>query len=379
MAAKRCYYEVLEVTRTATRDEIATSYRRLALQFHPDRNPGDQEAIGRFKEAAEAFEILSDAEKRQRYDRFGHAGVNGGGESHFNNVEDIFSAFGDIFGGGMFGDIFGSRRSRGPRKGADLQCEVTIDMLEAARGVTRTVKLRRHRRCEDCKGSGAAAGSKPEKCRYCGGHGQVIQSSGILRVQTTCPSCRGSGETIKDRCRGCHGEGYVRHEVELSVVIPKGMDDQMRLRIPGEGEPSPEGGPAGDCYCLVHVTEHPLFRRDENNLICRVPITFSQAALGATIEVPTLDGPEEMEIPAGTQPGEVFTKRRRGMPDPRGGGPGDLLVQVTIDVPRKLPKEQEELIRKLAEMEKSHVSAHRKSFLKKLRDYFVVDNASETK
>lgn len=378
MAAKRCYYEVLEVTRTASRDEIATSYRRLALQYHPDRNPGDQEAVGRFKECAEAFEILSHPEKRERYDRFGHAGVNGGGAPHFNDVEDIFSAFGDIFGGGMFGDLFGSRR-RGPRKGADLQCEVTIDLLEAARGVSRTVKLRRHRRCETCRGSGAAAGSKPEQCRYCGGRGQVIQSTGILRVQTTCPACHGSGNTIKDPCTACSGEGFVRESVELKVVIPRGMDDQMRLRIPGEGEPSPEGGPPGDCYCLVHVTDHALLRRDGNHLICRVPITFSQAALGATVEVPTLDGPEELEIPGGTQPGEVFTLKRRGMPDPRGGSPGDLLVQVTIDVPRKLKAEQEDLIRKLAEVEMTDVSAHRKSFLEKLRDYFVPAEPTETK
>ena len=375
MAEKRCYYEVLEVERTASGDEIATSYRRLARQYHPDRNPGDQEAITRFKEAAEAFEILHDPQKRERYNRFGHAGVNGGGgASHFSDVEEIFSAFGDVFG-----DFFGTRRSRGPRKGADLQCEVTINLLEAARGVTRPVKIRRHRRCDDCKGTGAAAGSKAEKCRYCGGHGRVIQSTGILRVQTTCPSCHGSGQTIKDRCRGCSGEGYVREDVEQNIAIPRGIDDQMRIRIPGEGEPSPEGGPPGDCYCLVHVTEHPLFRRDGNHLICRVPITFTQAALGATVEVPTLDGPEEIDVPAGTQPGELFTLRRRGMPDPRGGSTGDLLVQVTIDVPRKLQPEQEELLRKLAEVENSHVSAHRKSFLEKLRDYFVVDESSKSK
>jgi molecular chaperone DnaJ len=376
--AKRCYYEVLEVTRSASQDEIAGSYRKLARQYHPDRNPGDQEAIVRFKEAAEAFEVLHDPQKRQRYDRYGHAGLEGmGGAPHFNDVQDIFSAFGDIFGNGMFGDIFGGR-SRGPRKGADIQCEVTIDLMEAARGVTKSVQVKRHRRCDDCQGTGAAKGSKPETCRYCGGHGRVIQSTGILRVQTTCPSCHGSGQTIKDPCRGCRGDGYVQQSVELSVSIPRGMDDQMRLRLPGEGEPSPEGGPPGDCYCLVHVTEHPLFRRDENHLVCRVPITFSQAALGATVEVPTLEGPEEMEVPAGTQPGEVFTLKRRGMPDPRGRGRGDLLVQVTIDVPRKLQPEQEELIRKLADVENTHVSAHRKGFLEKLRDYFVPEDARET-
>ncbi|MCE9547875.1 MAG: molecular chaperone DnaJ [Planctomycetia bacterium] len=383
MAAKRDYYEVLEITRTATREEIATSYRQLARKHHPDRNPGDADSITRFKEAAEAFEVLHDPQKRERYDRFGHAGVDGpGGGAHFTDVEDIFQAFGDIFGGGIFGDMFGGGRGgRRVRKGADLESEVTINLLEAARGVTRPIRFRRHRRCDECQGSGAAKGTQAETCRYCNGRGRVIQSSGILRMQATCPSCRGTGQTIKERCRSCQGEGFSIEEVEQNVLIPRGIDDQMRIRISGEGEPSPDGGPPGDCYCLVHVTEHPLFHREGNHLICRVPITFSQAALGATIEVPTLDGPEELEVPAGTQPAEVFTLKRRGMPDPRGGRQiGDLLVQVNIEVPRKLDARREELIRQLAELESSHVSPHRKSFLEKLRGYFVPEeNATPDK
>ncbi|REJ69935.1 MAG: molecular chaperone DnaJ [Planctomycetota bacterium] len=377
MAGKRDYYEVLEVERTATDKTIADSYRKLAIRFHPDKNPGDDEAIGRFKEAAEAFEVLSDPQKRERYDRFGHAGLEGNG-SHFADVGDIFEAFGDIFGGGgIFGDIFGGGGGRGGRrvhKGADIRCEVTIDLLEAARGVNKEVELSRHRVCEDCDGSGAEPGSELEACRYCGGRGQVVQQSGILRVQTTCPSCRGAGEMVKVPCRACRGEAYVAETVTKSVTIPAGVDDQMRVRITGEGEPSPDGGPPGDCYCFIHVTEHPLFRREGSHLICRVPLSYSQAALGATIEVPTLDGKEPMEIPAGTQPGEVFTLKRRGMPDPRGGVGGDLHVQVQIEVPKRLDREQEDLIRQLAEHDHVNVTPHRKTFTERLREFFIPDD-----
>jgi len=382
MAGKRDYYEILEVERTATDKVIADSYRRLAIRFHPDKNPGNEEAIGRFKEAAEAFEVLSDKHKRDRYDRYGHAGLdaNGGGGSHFSDVGDIFEAFGDVFGGGgIFGDIFGGGRRGGRRvqKGADIGCEVTIDLLEAARGVTKTVELSRHKQCDDCGGSGAADGSELEVCNYCGGHGQVAQQSGILRVQTTCPSCRGAGKMVTDPCRSCDGEGIVAEDVTKDVKIPAGVDDQMRVRITGEGEPSPNGGPPGDCYCFIHVTEHPLFRREGSHLICRLPMTYSQAALGATIEVPTLDGKEEMEIPAGTQPGEVFTLKRRGMPDPRGGAVGDLHVQVQVEVPKKLDQTQEDLIRQLADHDQVNVTPHRKKFMERLKEFFIPEESDD--
>ncbi|NIO46973.1 MAG: molecular chaperone DnaJ [Planctomycetales bacterium] len=374
--SKRDYYEVLGVDRGAGDREIADAYRKLAIRYHPDKNPGDEEAIQRFKEAAEAFEVLHDRNKRGRYDRFGHAGVENmaGGSPHFADIGDIFEAFGDIFGGGIFDDLFGGRRgTRRARRGADIQCEVTIELLEAARGVKKPVRFQRHRACEDCQATGAKQGSALETCSYCGGRGQVIQSSGILRVQTTCPSCGGGGQVIKEKCPTCRGQGYVAESVQREVVIPAGVDDQMRIRITGEGEPSPNGGPPGDCYCFIHVRQHPLFRRDGSQLICRVPVTYSQAALGATIEVPTLEGPDQLKIPAGTQPGQVFTLRRRGMPDPRGNHVGDLHIQVDVEVPKKLDSAQEDLIRQLAELEHSHVTPHRKNFLEKLRDYFVAD------
>ena len=376
MASKRCYYEVLSVARTATDGEISASYRKLAIKYHPDKNPGDEEAVAAFKEAAEAYEVLSDAEKRARYDRFGHAGVDGpgGGSPHFNDVNDIFQAFGDIFGDGMFGDLFGGGGRRGGRrvqKGSDVRCDLTLDLLEAARGVSKRVKFNRHQRCATCNGSGAKPGSKPETCRYCGGHGQVVQSSGIFRVQTTCPSCRGAGSTVKHPCEACRGEGYVLSQVEREVSIPAGVDDQTRLRITGEGDPSPNGGPSGDCYCFISVKEHPLFHREGQHLICKLPITYSQAALGATVEVPTLEGREEMDIPAGTQPGDVLKLRGRGMPDPRRRGVGDLLVEVAIEIPKRLTERQEQLLRELADEEHTNVSAQRKSFFEKLKEYFV--------
>ena len=373
--AKRDYYEVLSVTRTASDGEISTAYRKLAIQYHPDKNPGDEDAVRMFKEAAEAYEVLSDADKRARYDRFGHAGVDGpgGGGAHFRDVNDIFQAFGDIFGEGMFGDLFGGQRRGGRRtqKGGDIRADVTLDLLEAARGTNKKVKFQRHKACADCQGSGARPGTKPETCRYCGGQGQVIQSSGIFRVQTTCPACRGHGSVIKNPCPTCGGDGLVLDLVEREVTIPAGVDSQTRLRLSGEGDPSPNGGPPGDCYCFITVKDHPLFQRDGQNLICQVPITYSQAALGAMVEVPTLEGRDELSIPPGTQPGSVFRLRGRGMPDPRHRGVGDLLVQVNLEIPRSLTERQEQLLRELAKEEHTNVSPQQKSFFEKLREYFV--------
>src|SRR5262245_6060564 len=379
MAGKRDYYDVLGVGRTAAQKDIADAYRKLALKFHPDRNPNNPEAVASFKEAAEAFEVLSDADKRSRYDRYGHAGVEGG-IHHYTDVNDIFEAFGDILGGGLFGDLFGGgRRSRRPRKGDDVATEVSIDLFEAARGVTKTVEIDRHEMCGDCRGSGAKPGTQPETCRYCGGRGQVVQSSGIFRVQTTCPACRGAGQLVKDPCGKCKGAGYTRKTVFREVKIPAGGDHHMRVRLAGEGELSTSGGPPGDCYCVINLKEHPLFERDGQDLICRVPVSYAQAVLGARIQVPTLEGPEEMEVPPGTQPGEVFKLRRRGMPDPRGHGKGDLLVVVNLEVPKSLSPKQDKLLRELAAEEKTHVSPHRKSFLEKLKDYFVLPEVEPPK
>lgn len=371
MAGKRDYYEVLGVSRDAEAAEIASAYRKLALKYHPDANP-DEEAVELFKEAAEAYEVLHDPAKRARYDQFGHAGVQNGG-SQFHEVEDIFEAFGDIFSGGLFGDLFGGGRRRGrrQRRGADLRCDVTLDLEAAAKGVSKSVELRRSKRCATCDASGVKPGSSKQPCGRCGGRGQVVQSAGILRVQTACPACQGSGAIITDPCTDCRGNGFVPATVRLEIAIPAGIDDGMRVRIPGEGEPSPDGGPAGDAYCFVTVREHRLFERDGRHLILRLPMTYTQAALGATIEVPTLSGPHDLKIPAGTQPGEVFRVRSEGVPDPRGGPRGDLLVQTFVEIPKRLSAEQEELLRNLAELEHADVTPHRKSFMEKLRDYFA--------
>lgn len=377
MAEKRCYYEVLGVERTVDKGAIDKAYRRLAIRYHPDSNRDDEDAIEKFKEASEAYEVLSDAEKRARYDRFGHAGVNGGGGPQFSDVEDIFDAFGDLFGGG-FGDLFGGRgrgggRRRRVRAGADVRCDVSLTLEEAARGITKDVSFRRRVVCTTCDGSGAAPGSQPKKCATCDGHGQVIQSAGILRVQTTCPHCHGAGQTIGTPCADCGGQGLQAERVTRSVDIPAGVDNGMRVRVPGEGEASPDGGPPGDCYMFITVKQHSLFQRDERDLLLHLPISYSQAALGADIEVPTLDGPEQLRIPPGTHSGEVFTIRGQGMPDPRGGRRGDLRVETVIEVPRKLNEQQEQLLRQLAELEHESVLPHRKSFLEKLRAFFDPD------
>ncbi|OHB67010.1 MAG: molecular chaperone DnaJ [Planctomycetes bacterium RBG_13_63_9] len=369
MAQKRCYYEVLSVERSATEAQISEAYRKLALKFHPDRNPGDEEAVTRFKEAAEAFEVLSNPEKRSRYDRFGHAGLEGpgGGAPHFHDVGDIFDAFGDIFG-----DIFGGRTSGGRRvhRGADIRCDVTIDLLEAAHGASKILKFQRHQECDQCGGSGAKPGTKPEVCPYCRGQGRVRQSTGFFSMTIACPSCQGRGKVIREPCAACRGGGFVRKPVTRKVTIPAGVDHHTQLRLQGEGEPSPDGGPPGDCYCFIAVTEHPLFERKGKHVICQVPLSYSQAALGATIEVPTLDGREEIEIPAGAQNGDVFKLSGRGMPDPRYRSRGDLLVQIHVEVATKLTAEHEEILRKLAEHENRHVTPQRKSFFKKLTEYF---------
>ena len=373
MAQKRDYYEVLGVQRSVAEHEIASAYRKLATKYHPDSNPDDEEAIELFKEAAEAYEVLRDAEKRAQYDQFGHAAFDGAGASpHFTDISEIFETFGDIFGGGIFGDFFGGgRRSRRPRRGADIKCQVTLDLEEAAHGVTKTVQFERRQVCHQCHGSGNKSGTSAQPCVRCGGRGQIVQQAGILHVQTTCPHCGGAGQRVTDPCNACHGNGMNAETVRLDVAIPAGIDDGMRVRLAGEGEPSSSGGSPGDCYCFISVREHPLFQRDGPNLILRLPTTYTQVVLGGTVDVPTLHGRGTLEIPAGTQIGEVFRLRGRGMRDPRGRGTGDLLIQVNVEVPKKVSGRHEEVLRELADLEQAHVSPHRKSFLKSVRDYFV--------
>ncbi|MBI1246429.1 molecular chaperone DnaJ [bacterium] len=372
MATKIDYYEVLGVERSASSSEISKAYRKLAIKYHPDSNPGDEEAVVRFKEAAEAYEILSDNDKRARYDQYGHAGVSGNPGAQFHDVEDIMEAFGDIFGGGIFGDIFGGRGRSGRRrvrKGADIQVRVTLDLEEAATGVKREIQVDRRVACATCNGSGAKPGSQPETCSRCGGAGQVVQQAGILRVQTTCPSCGGQGTIITDPCTDCRGNGFTSQRVTLDIAIPAGVDDGMRVRLQGEGQPSPDGGPPGDCYCLISIRKHKLFEREGDHLILKMPITYTQAALGSEIEVPTLSGPATLTIPKGSGSSEVFKMRGKGMPDPHGRGQGDLYVQTYIEVPKKLDTKQEELLRELAEIEHTNVNPHHKSFLETIKDY----------
>ena len=364
----RDYYEVLEVERTVSQGAISTSYRKLAIKYHPDKNPGDEGAIARFKEAADAFEVLSDPEKRSRYDRYGHAGLNGpGGAHHFSDVEDIFSAFGDLFGD-LFGGRGGQRRAR---KGRDVRCDVSLTLQEAATGVQKTVQFQRHEPCTTCQGSGAAPGSNRETCAYCGGHGQVVQQAGIVRVQTTCPACHGEGHSVSTPCRPCRGSGQILKKVKADVEIPAGVDNNMQVRITGQGEPSATGGPPGDCYCFVSILSHPLFEREGQHLICRMPITYPQAALGCTLEVPTLNGRSELVIPRGTQTGKVFRLKQQGMPDPRVAGLGDMLVQVNIEVPKKVAEDEEGLLRQLASIEHKNVTPARKNFIEKVKEYFT--------
>jgi molecular chaperone DnaJ len=372
MVDQRDYYEVLGVARRASSAEITTAYRKLAIRYHPDKNPGDAEAATRFKEAARAFEVLSDNDLRSRYDRFGHAGVEGGRRHDFNDISDVFEAFGDLFGGGIFGESLGGGRQRQARvrKGRDVFCQVQLSLVEAARGVTRTVEFDRHETCSECDGSGARKGTQPESCEYCGGRGQVIQSAGVFRLQTTCPACRGAGSVIRDRCPACGGEGMTQEHVSRKVTIPAGVDRDVRVRLAGEGEPGGRGGPPGDCYCVIEIEEHPFLVRQGRDLHCEVPVSFTQAALGATVEVPTLDGPKPLEVARGTQPGEVIRVRGQGMPEVRGRGIGDLHVHIHVEVPKSLSPRAEELLRELASEEHADVSPRRKSFFRRLAEYF---------
>ncbi len=375
MPTQRCYYEVLGVQRTASDSEISSAYRRLAIKYHPDSNPNNEDAVHRFKEAAEAYEVLSDAERRAIYDQYGHAGLQGrGAAGGFHDVEDIFNAFGDMFG---FGDVFGRRR-RGPRPGANIKTEVVLDLEEAVKGVTKQLRFRRRRQCSDCHGSGAREGSFPSTCPQCGGQGRVVQAAGILRVQTACPSCQGAGRVITDPCRTCQGKGFEFESVELEVNIPAGVDDGMQVRLTGQGEPSQQGGPPGDCYCVIRVKDHPIFERDGQHLYFQFPISYTQAALGALLQIPTLDGPQQLTVPPGTPSGHVFKLRRLGVPNPHGGAPGDLMVQVYVEVPKKLQKAEEQLLRQLADVEDTNVAPQRRSFLDKIRNYFSGEDTKES-
>jgi len=379
---KRDYYEVLGVSREATAEDIKKAYRRLALQWHPDRNPDQkQEAEEKFKEASEAYSVLSDAQKRAQYDRFGHAGVAGvGGPGGFGGFDPtIFSEFSDVFGDffGM-GDLFGAgaqRRRTRAQRGADLRYDLKLSFEEAAFGAKTRIKIPRTETCPTCGGSGAKPGTQPTTCRSCGGRGAVRHQQGFLTISRTCPTCAGTGREITDPCKNCRGEGRVRIEKTLAVTIPAGVDSESRLRITGEGEAGSQGGPPGDLYVFIHVEEHSFFEREGNDLVCTVPISFPQAALGTEIEVPTLDGKEKLHIPEGTQTGSRFRIRGKGIPKLEGHGRGDLYVFVKVVTPSRLSKEQRRLLEELAGLEKPpdqpEDSPAEKTFTDKVKDLFT--------
>ena len=344
---KRDYYEILGVGRDADASELKRAYRKLALELHPDRNPDDARAEARFKEASEAYQVLSDAEKRALYDRFGHDGPRGGGfGSGFSNVGDIFSAFGDIFGD-MFGG-FGGGRSRGQARGADLETRVELSLAEVATGVTKEIQIRRRVACKDCGGSGAAAGSGRERCQQCGGHGQVMHQQGFLMIQTTCPICRGEGAIVRKPCATCRGSRLVASEESLQVNIPAGVEDGATLRVRGRGEGAPGEGQAGDLYVTLRVATDARFERDGADLHTVVALSFPQAALGATVKAASLDGEVEVNVAPGTQPGETVSFRGKGLPRLQSRGSGDLVVHLRLVVPKALTGEQEEALRAFA-------------------------------
>ncbi|MBI3723170.1 molecular chaperone DnaJ [bacterium] len=368
---KRDYYEVLGVEKTASQDEIKKAFRTAAKEFHPDKNPGDKASEDKFKEAAEAYEVLQDPEKRARYDQFGHEGLKGTSMPQYSSFEEIFESFGDIFGGGIFEGLFGGGgRRRGPRRGSSLKVEIVLEFLEAAKGTKKTIELRRAERCTDCEGSGAKPGSKPKTCDLCGGRGEVIQSSGFFQVRTACPKCGGAGSFVDEPCSACSGRGRIPRKRDIEVQIPPGVDDGTRVRISGEGEPGDPGAPPGDLFCYIAVKPHAFFERHESDVLLELPITFSQAALGGSIEVPTLDGKRDLEIKSGTQSGDVLKIRGAGIADPHGYRKGDQLIRVTVAVPPKLTKKQEELLREFAKTEDANISPIRKSFFEKVKSFF---------
>jgi molecular chaperone DnaJ len=350
--SKRDYYEVLGVSRGASDQDIKSAYRKLALKYHPDRNQGSQEAEEKFKEAAEAYAVLADPDKRSAYDRFGHAAVSGaGGPGGFDPT--IFADFGDIFGGLRdifgFGDFFGGGGRRGgPQRGADLRYDLEISFEESAKGMETTIQIPRQETCETCKGSGAAPGTSPSVCTQCGGRGQIRYQQGFFTVAQTCRQCGGEGRVITKACPECRGHGHVARQRKLTVRIPAGIAGGQRLRLYGEGEAGPGGGPAGDLYVVVHVQEDEVFRREGDDLYCRVPVTFPLLALGGEVLVPTLAGQEKLSIPEGTTSGQVFRLRGKGMPSVSGRGRGDLHIVVEVATPKKLTKEQRHLLEQLA-------------------------------
>lgn len=369
---KRDYYEVLGVSRTASDQELKSAYRQMALKYHPDRNPGDAEAEEKFKEAAEAYGVLSDGQKRAAYDRYGHQGVAGAGAPSFdpNAFADFSDILGDLFG---FGDLFGmpgpGRRNR-PQRGEDLRYDLEISFEDAMRGMTAEIQVPRNVPCPKCNGKGA----EPQDlvtCKACHGRGEVVYQQGFLSIRRTCGQCGGMGQTARKHCSECQGQGYKRTQDKLKVNIPAGVDSGMRLRVSGKGQPGANGGPAGDLYVAISVEDHPLFERQEKDLHCTIPVNIAQAALGAEIQVPTLEGEEPFKIPEATQSGATFRLRNKGVPDVNGRGRGDLYVHVQVKTPAKLTKEQRKLFEQLRDTLPEDNAPEDKGLFEKVKDYFM--------
>jgi molecular chaperone DnaJ len=370
--SKRDYYQVLDVPRTASEADVKKAYRRLAMKFHPDRNPDDHEATDKFKEVKEAYEVLTDAQKRAAYDQFGHAGVDGmkGGGAGF----DARDAFGDIFGD-VFGDIFGvGRRGRSQvYRGADLRYELELTLEQAVFGGTVNIDFTTLGECADCSGSGSAKGAKPAACDTCRGAGQVRMQQGFFTVQQTCPRCNGRGQVVTDPCSSCRGQGRVRKQKTLSVKVPPGVDTADRIRLSGEGEAGRNGGSPGDLYVEVRVKDHPIFERDGSHLSCEVPLSFATATLGGSIEVPTLGGNATIKVPAETQSGRVFRLREKGIRPVRGGPVGDLFCRIVVETPVNLSREQKDLLRKFEQSlqkDSKHHHPREESWLDGVKRFF---------
>jgi molecular chaperone DnaJ len=383
-ATKRDYYEVLGVSRGADADEIKKAYRKLAVKYHPDKNPGDKTAEEKFKELGEAYEVLSNTDKRAAYDRFGHAAFQGGGGfgGGAGGVHDPFEVFREVFGGGrgggggifesIFGDAMGGDGSeRGGRgRGADLRYDMRITFNEAARGVDKEIEISKLQACETCHGSGAEPGSKVTTCPTCAGHGQVAVARGFFNIAQTCPRCRGAGQIVEKPCHACDGEGRVEQTAKIKIKIPAGVEDGTRLRSSGQGEGGSRGGPPGDLYVVLHVEPHEIFQRDGTDLFCSVPISFAKAALGGEVKVPTLEGSAVLKVPAGTPSGKTFRLRGKGLPEVHGRGIGDLHAKLYIEVPTRLTSVQRAHLQAFADSCDEHTHPEETSFFKKAKDFF---------
>ena len=383
---KRDYYEVLEVTRSTNGDEIKKSYRRLAVKFHPDKNPGDKTSEEKFKELGEAYDVLSDEQKRAAYDRFGHqafaqggaaargGGAGGGFHDPFDIFREVFGSSGGGTSGGIFEQFFGGGQQRpdrdGKQRGSDLRYDMQIRLEEAAAGCDKEIEVQKLEPCGVCSGSGAESGSRAVSCRDCGGRGQVISSRGFFQVSQTCPRCRGTGQVIEKPCRNCGGEGRAETPSRIKLKIPAGIEDGSRLRSMRNGEAGLRGGPPGDLYVVVHIKEHEVFEREENHLFCEVPVAFTTAALGGELEVPTLEGKAQVKIPAGTQSNTVFKLRSKGMPVLNSGNRGDLMVRVIVEVPTKLDAEARRKLEEFAALMGDENTPMHKSFFEKAKEFF---------